>query len=63
MVDKEVAVTVLISKVVTVHIPTILVPIEGAFSVALADEVAHVLDSFCVIISWHKMCYCSHQYP
>lgn len=63
MIDKEVAITVLISKMVTVHIPTILVPIEVTVPVVLTDEVSHKLDSFRIIISWHKMCYCLHQYP
>ena len=63
MVDKEAAVTGLITKVVTVHIPTILVPIEVAVPVVLTDEVSHILDSFRIIISWHNICYCLHQYP
>jgi hypothetical protein len=41
--------------VVTVHIPTILIPIEVAVPVVLTDEVSHVFDSFRIIISWYKI--------
>lgn len=63
MIDKEVAVAVPKPKVVTVHIPAILFLIEVALPVMLTNEVSHILDSFCIIVSWHKMCYCLHQYP
>ena len=60
MIDKEVAVMVLIAKVTTVHIPPILVPIEVAVPVVLTDKILHILDSFRIIISWDKICYCLH---
>ena len=63
MIDKKVAVAVWKRKVVTVYIPAFLVPIEVALPVMLTNKVLHILDSFHIIVSGHKMCYCLHQDP
>jgi hypothetical protein len=60
MINEKVAIAVPSTKVVAVYIPAILVMIKIAIPVMLADEVLHILDSFRIIISRHKMCYCLH---
>lgn len=63
MIDEKVAAPVQISKFVAVHMPTILMPVEVAVPVVLTDVISHKFYSFRVIISWHKICFCLHQYP
>lgn len=60
MIDEEVAAPVLITKFITVRIPTILMLVEVAVPVVLTDEVPHILDFFLITISWNKICFCLH---
>jgi len=56
MINEKVAVPVVKTKISTIHIPAILIPIEITIPVVLADEISHTIHSLCVFIAGNKVC-------